>query len=315
MSSPAASPAVDSSASGHYSKRKRVPITYVADELASPDSDYEVEAEAEAPPPKKSQGKAKATTTPKVSKRTIFPFLQLPAEIRNIIYTYSLVDLHGIKLKAVNEKHRHSTARILPDGAHGGAMLRANERLSELSPALLAVCKQIHWEGRDMLYGNEFVFVDTRALYAFLISLGPVGARYLKTLRVHRWGRTSTLTGYSHACFTALVCAVNLITFQIDDRISDAMTISGSAKQFYHDAFPWLEAVGSAKQQASAAVEILKFGRDGPVRAQPQGPEQAGKDFKVELTKHLVAQQNKLRGNVPKQRRLSQHVAVAGDSS
>lgn len=132
-----------------------------------------------------------------------------------------------------------------------------------LAPSFLVLCKQTYQESRETLYNNEFVFADSFAMYSFLINLGPARSKYLNSLRLLNWGEGRTLQAYNHACFSVLVWATNITSFQIDAHVDTHVGKKGhgGAERLYRDAFPWMEAVGIAKGRADAAVDILKFGR------------------------------------------------------
>lgn len=129
-----------------------------------------------------------------------------------------------------------------------------------LVPSLLAVNKQIYAEGINILYGHEFVFLDPSALYAFLINLGPSGARHLKSIRLMRWEYGRAKAAYNHACFAVLAWATNLTSFHINAPIGTYRTTRDGADQLYRNAFPWLEAFGAAKGKRDAALDILHLG-------------------------------------------------------
>jgi hypothetical protein len=164
------------------------------------------------------------------------------------------------------------------------------------------VNKQIYKEGLDMLYGNEFVFADTFALYAFMLNLGPARAQNLKTVRLLGWGDGRVMKAYDHSCFAVLVWATNITAFHIDANMH---TVKHGSNQLYRDAFPWLEAIGHAKGRADAAVDFLHIGEDcltgnwgwshyGSAPQAPTSHEEKVRQFKRELGKLLDKQQKRV---------------------
>ncbi|KAI4933027.1 hypothetical protein J4E85_003430 [Alternaria conjuncta] len=257
-------------ASGRYSKRKRTQVTYHLDELDVSDS----ESDFDTPQAKK---RAVATSSRPLPKRKIFPFLKLPAEIRNIIYEYTLTDPSGINLVGVFKHKRRNVERIsaklqaeLSEGSSwsdaqrmNNGIRRAQEESAPLVTSLLAVSKQIHQEGVDILYGkNEFIFTDSFALYNFMINLGPNRSKSLRTLRILGWLHGRAMKAYNHSCFAALVWATNITAFHIDSQIGWHRASKYGAEQLYRDAFPWMEAVGMARGKVDAVVDIIKLGQD-----------------------------------------------------
>jgi hypothetical protein len=255
--------------------------------------------------------KAKTVSRP-LPKRNIFPFMELPAEIRNMIYTYALTDSSGINLQATFKHKRRTVERISAECQEklSGYMKMSDAVRAEveepmpLAPSLLAVSKQIHSEGLDILYGNEFIFADSFALYAFLINVGPACAKHLKTIRLLGWGWGRAMKAYNHSCFAVLVWATNITAFHVD-------AYTHSAQQLYRDAFPWLEAIGSAKGKADAAVDVLHLS-EAALRYYHRSNthEDKVKAFKAELSKFLDNQQKRVMAKPVKKRKLNKE-AVA----
>lgn len=246
--------------------------------------------------------------------------MELPAEIRNMIYSYALTDSSGINFVAVHKHRRRTTERVSKDlmsqhmGSHwayGG--VRANDKPCDehgepnvLAASLLAVSRQIYHETRDILYSNEFRFLDSIALYSFLINLGPVNAKYLKTIRLLGWGYGRGTQGYNHACFSVLVWATNITAFHIDARLGWHRATCRGAQQFYRNAFPWLEAFGTAKGRADAAVDVLQFSEDWlDGIPHSQSLKQKIDAFKAMLSSLLNAQQKRLTAKAPRKRKVS----------
>ncbi|KAF2126526.1 hypothetical protein P153DRAFT_297883 [Dothidotthia symphoricarpi CBS 119687] len=253
-------------ASGRYSKRKRTQVVYCLEELEVDDSESDYET------PQLKKRKATRTSRP-LPKHKTFPFLELPAEIRNEIYHYVLADPSGINLVSVNKHKRRTvkrvTAKLMEDlrGYNGSVVInykiKANtEEPAVLVPSLLAVNKQILHEGRSILYSNEFTFMDTSALYNLLVNLGPTGASLLKRIRLLGWGDGRGTKPYNHACFAVLVWATNLSKVSIDTHMGYHRSTKKVAERIYRDAFPWLEAVGMAQGKVDAAVDILDLSED-----------------------------------------------------
>lgn len=79
-------------ASGRYSKRKRTAVTYCSmDDLDM----SEAELDFDTVPTKKKKKRNAPAITKRLPRRKIFPFLELPPELRNTIYGYALTDDEG----------------------------------------------------------------------------------------------------------------------------------------------------------------------------------------------------------------------------
>lgn len=240
----------------------------------------------------------------------IFPFLRLPAEIRNMIYSYALVDPSGIKFVAV-QRHRRRCVQRVSDKTFGQVARRsyyqsnminddADEQAVELFPSLLAVNKQIFHEACDILYGNEFVFADPIALYAFMLNIGRGGSVLrIKTMRLRGWGYSRTSKAYNNACFTSLREAENLEKFYIDCSVGWYRQPKNAAQQIYRDAHGWLEDVARVKGKFDAALDILEvsaesLGRNCWNASQDQSDGQRRGMFKDELRRNLEQHQKRV---------------------
>ncbi|KAF9736832.1 hypothetical protein PMIN03_007250 [Paraphaeosphaeria minitans] len=268
------------------SKRKRARINYY-EEPASDDEMPDVLGvyEEEADVKESSRAKKRRITSSKpLPKKKIFPFLKLPAEIRNEIYSYCLHDPAGIYLFSTTQKFRRTVCRGTERAFLGSVadpplsrrpMERDDDEFSDdeadnfhrdppcdsfrpFAPALLAVCKQVNNEARTILYGHQIFVKDTLALHSFLVDLGPRAAGYLKNVTLGDWGSgRGVLKAYNHACFTALSAATNIERLTFNGILSWSQTNKAGATILYRDAFPWLEAVGAAKGKADAALDII----------------------------------------------------------
>lgn len=257
--------------------------------------------------------------------------MQLPAEIRNIIYGYALTDPNGINLIATIEHRRRKTARIsatLQENVSGLYYKSKDEdeitqegRPVPLVPALLAVSKQIYQEGIDVLYSNEFIFSDSFALYSFMINMGTAGAKHMKKIKLRGWLDGRATKGYNHCCFAALIPATNLTSFHIERPSSYYSMPNRIAIQLYRDAFPWLESMGAVKGKLDAGVDVLQLGDDffgrgwGRRASQPAlSDEEKTEEFKAELSRLLGAQQNRVMGKAPVKKRKATKTADAEEA-
>ncbi|KAJ4372726.1 hypothetical protein N0V86_008091 [Didymella sp. IMI 355093] len=308
-------------ASGRYSKRKRTQVNYRMEELDVDEIDVESEEEVV-----KAKKQRKTAASRPLPKRKIFPFLQLPAEIRNMIYSYALVDPSGAKFVAVQRNKRRCVERVSSKTFSQISGSRsyyqssrinddAEEQATELGPSLLAVNKQIHREGCDFLYSNELVFADPIALYAFMINLGPGGsASRIKTIRLKGWGYGRTSKAYNNACFAVLVYAKNLEKLYIDCNVGWYRQPKSAAQQIYRDAFPWLEEVGRAKTKFDAALDVLEvsaesLGRNHWNASQTPSDAQRREAFNDELRRNLELQQKRVMAGKPAKKRKTSKVS------
>jgi hypothetical protein len=243
-----------------------------------------------------------------------------------MIYTYCLEDPSGINLVAAFKHKRRTVGRVSEEVQaniggrnHYYTASRINNDVRTkykepvtLVPALLAVNKQIYQEGRDILYGNEFICADTFALYSFLINLGPAGAKKLKHLRLMGWSFGRATKAYNHSCFAVLVWATNLETLRLDKTSGYARKPKNAADQLYRDAFPWLEAIGAAKGKMDAGVDVLQIDAEAFDYAywhqssqRVVSGEEKREQFFEALTRLLGAQQKRIMASTVKKRKIA----------
>jgi hypothetical protein len=239
-----------------------------------------------------------------------------------MIYSYALTDTSGIKFVAVQRNRRRCVERVSDEtfdqASHGRSPYQsskinddADEQPTVLVPSLLAVNKQIHQEGCDIMYSNELVFADPIALYAFMINLGPTSASHIRKMRLKGWGWGRTSKAYNNACFAVLIWATNLEQFYIDTSIGWCRNVRGAAVQIYRDAFPWLEAVGNAEGRFDAALDVLEVGEKCLDRGHSTYSDiEKRRIFDDELRRHLGQQQKRVMAKTAKRRKVSK---VSGD--
>jgi hypothetical protein len=256
--------------------------------------------------------------------------MELPAEIRNMIYSIALTDASGINLVGTFKHKRRTVERVSEETMEkvSGANYYSASRLNKYSRAtstepeslaasLLAVNKQIYQEGRDILYGNEFIFSDSFGLYSFLTNLGPVRCQYLKTIRLLGWGFGRAMKAYNHACFAALVSATNITAFHIKMHAGYLREPKRAAEQLYRDAFLWMEAIGAATGRPDAVIDVLQLGelfffyKERPQDQQPLVEFNAAlSEFNAALRELLNAQHNRVMGSrVKRSKKTSKSVA------
>jgi hypothetical protein len=220
------------------------------------------------------------------------------------------------RISAETQSHIRRSRHYYANYKINDAMQAKSEEPVALVPSLLSVCKQIYQEGCDILYGNEFIFTNSFALYSFLLNLGPVGSKHLKHLRIMGWSYSRTMKGYNHSCFAVLVWATNLETLCLDNTPGYHRNANGMASQLYRDAFPWFEAVGAAKGKIDAGVHILQIASDAFNRCsfapnqQAVSAQELRNQLLEELTKLLCAQHKRLTAAPLKKKKVVKKVAA-----
>ena len=275
-------------------KRKNAVINYNesnSDDALSEDS----EQSDTAPPPKvcyrvtatqkekTDNHSQKLKTSKTISKKPlpkskIFPFAQLPAELKNQIYEMALHDADGIYLVSKTKSYRRIVERDTPNfpNSNGNNTRRRRYRyyagmnnvippvatpaeLVPLAPNILLLNKETYAQGQPILYSsNDFIVEDTTALHHFLTNIGPKNCATLTSITVKAWGLSRAHKAMNHPAFAQLSNATNLQRLHIDCRISWGGA-KFAARQLFRDGHNWFEAVGVAQGKVDAGVSIVEM--------------------------------------------------------
>ncbi|KAJ9666397.1 hypothetical protein H2201_003585 [Coniosporium apollinis] len=193
----------------------------------------------------------KVSTSKKQNEPKPFPFLLLPAEIRNAIYAYALTTDNDIHIEAKTKASRRVATIQTPNDR--------NKRVS-FSPALLATNRQVYQEAASVLYSQPLTFIDAYGLYSFLAQIGSARPlvdnitleSFIHSRSVHRH--------CNHSSFTMLIGCTNLKRVRLGRGvISWGRNTARMANHFYREAHYWLEVVGQQKGHKQAAVDLIEF--------------------------------------------------------
>ncbi|GAB7353733.1 hypothetical protein MBLNU459_g4131t1 [Dothideomycetes sp. NU459] len=308
--------------SSRRSKRKRTQVSYYepnheaeagrseAAKAAAGDEDEDVEvpqvSDEQSKTKRRKTGTTKNKAKPKNAKKGgsnnnnnsqpgnkgVFRLLDLPAEVRNVIYRFALEDPGDLVLVGEDRVRRPEARRgitiqrELADDDEGQATrhmimgrfrakIKAGELASTetLSPLLLCASRQVRREGGAVLYGQRLHFTDTKALYYFLAQVGFGNRVLVRDVVLHEWGTSSSKQGLSHAAFTLLIEATGLgrvrlnpnrrfsRLFEITDSHLDRQ-MGNALDGFLRGAHHWFDAVGYAKKDVLAGMDVLKLSDD-----------------------------------------------------
>lgn len=243
--------------------------------------------------------------------------MELPAELKNKIYDVTLTDPNGIFFVSRTKQYRRTVERETPSSIITARRNRHyrnrwyNQQTSQspgcpqvsvqpaplepapLVPNMLLLNKEIYAQTQPILYAtNAFAVEDTMALHAFLANIGTKNRATLADLTIKGWGYTKSHKALNHPAFTMLAGAVNLTRLHLDCKISWSGP-KHSARQLYRDGFHWLEAMGAAKGQYDAAIDIVEIADDnlglyyGRIENKPTKEERLV-EFESELRKLLA---------------------------
>ncbi|KAF2869841.1 hypothetical protein BDV95DRAFT_89008 [Massariosphaeria phaeospora] len=189
--------------------------------------------------------------TKKFRKHVPFPFTKLPAEIRNMIYEYSVVANEKIRIVG----HKDTKGRMIAKRTFGYLGPRNDINLS-----LLRVSRQVREECTPVLYAkNRFCFEQASSMTLFMAQ----HATRLSDLRHVTIGfRCAHASTTSFAAFSSLAHTTNLQSITLDSWYfgSDWADPIALAEKFYLAACVWMEAVGLRKGEKKAALKMIRLG-------------------------------------------------------
>ncbi|KAK4960318.1 hypothetical protein LTR10_003213 [Elasticomyces elasticus] len=186
-------------------------------------------------------------------------FLDLPPEIRNIVYGLALhheepLQLDGDPPQVVNYIH-DEPYRFLDDDFEPPHL-----PTPYLNVSLLLVSRQVYAEAVPMLYGSNTIAFSARytpserPLYAFLLHIGT-SRKYLRRIKVRSFGNYSTVRSALHL----LKDSKQLDSFECSsDMLYKLNYAPGRVKSFV----PWLRTLkkaATADPECKGALEILRL--------------------------------------------------------
>ncbi|KAF2416196.1 hypothetical protein EJ08DRAFT_703714 [Tothia fuscella] len=267
------------------STRKRPHVNYVR-EYSFNDSTSSEEEEDFEPTNKRVKPTRKSKPLP---KHKLFPFMRLPAELRNKIYEMALLDTGAIYVSSKTKSYRRVAKRCKSGEGHpqydNSSRYRRSQNLNStdeeqeeparnvFSPSLLAVSKTIYCEAASLLYSQPFVISDNYALLTFLNQIGPRHAEMLRNLTIKSWCDSRSHQAINFPAMAVLAYATNLERLNIACavgyfrhygwRTGKSVAIALKvARKIYRDCYPWLESIGRTKKDVTAGVALLEVSVD-----------------------------------------------------
>lgn len=127
--------------------------------------------------------------------------MDLPAELRDEIYTLALTDSEIVIVSKGRNGRRSATRGTISiqtgDRYYGSKIRRSRwgyyrsnnitqigSTKKTLSPSMLAVSKQMREEAGCVLYNQELIFADMAALHAFVVMIGPFNRQLLADVTI-----------------------------------------------------------------------------------------------------------------------------------
>jgi hypothetical protein len=205
-----------------------------------------------------------------------FPFFELPAELRNRVYEYALVDPDvaiAIEYKDSSLKRRLMKGRdaenvYTSEKYESLKNWKVSRELTKykfnthLRGQLLRVNKQINREATAMLYGNNHMaFLDPLAMNYFLDHIGD-NLQHIRFCTLLFWDPKRNAR-HKEAAFKKLTKAENLKSFTLGDGCLSSLNHHSDASQavrtFYRSAYAWLWTLAARKGKDEASHELISF--------------------------------------------------------
>ncbi|KAH7080357.1 hypothetical protein BKA63DRAFT_242239 [Paraphoma chrysanthemicola] len=281
-------------------------------------------------PTKNSSRKRKAfATSPSCAKThvntTSFPFLKLPGEVRNMVYSYLLVDHdHPLRFEAQShvQQGRCSVRRLyrarpgLPDrddlpGQPKGSItksltsyktfhnFRKAQRQMTFGVRIFEACKQLNQEAAPIFYGNNlFTFEAVPHLYTFLTHfqqrlplITKIGFSTVPPHPDHYHGPKPFVHYTLSSIFLPLSAAINLEALYLNVTILQNLSSSASlaAQNLFRNASAWMYMLAIQRKNSLAVLDVLKLPPTRHVSSPKWAISKAGQEaFRTELAKNLT---------------------------
>ncbi|KAK5713873.1 hypothetical protein LTR17_017372 [Elasticomyces elasticus] len=205
-----------------------------------------------------------------------FPFLELPPELRKMVYEFHLLDDDPVKICAFKPAKpalgpkRAVLASFEDSTKHEGLTWNAttgkwiDQGLSNF--ALLRVSKQVFEEAAPVAYENELSFADFSDATIFFKA---IGSTIVHVKHVAIGGLSSRTCWAGRAMFVLLAKAINLRTLRFEHgRLCTKTNYSGSARGVHgivELARPCLRKMHKARNGVEKAVQVIDLVQVGPV--------------------------------------------------
>ncbi|QDS68176.1 hypothetical protein FKW77_010464 [Venturia effusa] len=206
-----------------------------------------------------------------------FPFLRLPAELRNRIYEFSLESDDDL---LVTDRLQKSPRRRVACRYYHRYEKALKKHQADVNPNLLLVCKQVHFEAVGILYTQPIKFMSLDGLFCFLSQIGKNNIENLRDISIETMsmGRDGQMT---EPAFTALLNAKNLESLNIcsiERRFSEREYVpcdhglGDIAASFFAIAHVWMEQMRHYRTDGKSWKDVLVLAHGGRYKAERGWP-------------------------------------------
>lgn len=258
----------------------------------------------------KAQQKKKAAKKGKKKAKKIkdvpFPIMELPLEIRFMIYKACLVEsareLSFVSKSTGREIFRGTMKRTT--NRYGGYNFKTKRERSDdpnrttLQPVILHLNKTIRDEAIHQLYAQTFHFANTHVFQQWFSRISPANRMLIRSVVIKGWTdyRFARTKDVPHV-FSLLTSATNVRSVLLDRHVWSETegpsnyyynrSFTGNAFGFWQDIEYWADAMDAAhgKGAAKAALKFTKacFGSLKEIEDGKEDVEKREKDFMAQL--------------------------------
>jgi hypothetical protein len=203
--------------------------------------------------------------------------LALPFELRIEIYNHCLVTPSELTLMTKRVTRRRTAQRgfLEPLGNRSWRLKRTDDRKAilqsrteyrarvsqnSITPALLAVNKQIHDEAMGILYNQPIILQNCSGLFTLLAGMSTATRARVRDVTIREWSEGGALGAQVGAAFALLADCVNLRRLFFDCEMWWYRGASRGAEDLYRDGHWFFEAFGAhAGRRRDAVLDVLVF--------------------------------------------------------
>ncbi|KAF2140277.1 uncharacterized protein K452DRAFT_310035 [Aplosporella prunicola CBS 121167] len=180
-------------------------------------------------------------------------FLDLPGEIRNMIYKHALCRNY-LQISSL-----HSGFETGQEDFQQKTHYLSNCWVDEITTKLLLANKTVHAEAASLLYGNRFDFCELESFYSFIVDLRPETRSRLRHIRIVDYHEETPRPRCAGLAFDILKDAPNLESLTLKFwYFTSFSVIRDFCTVFFEDSRTWLETVAKRKGSNRAAVELIR---------------------------------------------------------
>lgn len=136
---------------------------------------------------------------------------------------------------------------------------RARAAQNSITPALLAVNKQIHDEAVDILYSQPIIMQNCSGLFTLLAGISTATRARVRDVTIREWSDNGVLGAQVGAAFALLADCIHLRRLHLDCEMWWYRGASRGAEDLYRDGHWFFEAFGLHAGRRDAVLDVLVF--------------------------------------------------------